>query len=259
MNGPPSALRPLAQPLRVPTPLARANRMLAQPIAALFLLLGVAPGQLSLQSLTLTLVGLLRMADGTWSHVVLGAGLVYLGLLADRADLLIMERKGRPSAWTAFLGLAVDRLVEVAVLVGLGVLTVLGVQGSPLPHLELLPPVWTLVVCAAAIGFLLATKALEATGETLLLRAHLLTTRRLPGTATLSTRQPARSALAIVAGRDETILLSCLSALTAQVDVGLLVILALQFLSFVEQLVLFRLRLRDAESEAGRILGPDFP
>src|SRR5207253_278500 len=119
---PDSVLRPPVQPLRVPTPLSRANRILAMPIGALFLVLGVAPGQLSLQSLTLTAAGLVRMADGDWWHVVLGAGICYLGLLADRADLLIMERKGRPAPFTAFLGAAIDRLVEVGLVVGLGAL-----------------------------------------------------------------------------------------------------------------------------------------
>jgi hypothetical protein len=258
VNGPP-ILRPPSQPLRVPTPLARANRLLAQPIAALFLVLGVAPGQLSLQSLTLTAVGLLRMADGTWSHVLLGAAIVYLGLLADRADLLIMERKGRPAPWTLFLGLAIDRLVEGAVVVGLGALVLLGVAQSPFPPLHLLTEGWTLVACAAAVGLLLGARALEAMAETLMLRTHLLATRRLPGTTQLSGRPPTRSFLAPMVGRDETILLACLAAAFNQMEVGLLVIAALQALAFLEQLVLFRQRLKDSESEASRILGPDYP
>jgi hypothetical protein len=60
-------------------------------------------------------------------------------------------------------------------------------------------------------------------------------------------------------GRDETILLACLAAAFNQMEVGLLVIAALQALAFLEQLVLFRQRLKDSESEASRILGPDYP
>ncbi len=251
-------LRPAPRPLRVPTPLARGNRILAQPIAALFVILGVAPGQLSLQSLTLTLVGLLRMADGAWSNVLLGAIIVYLGLLADRADLLIMERKGPPSSWTAFLGLAIDRLVEVAVVIGLGMLATTGIHGGPSVAV-VLPALWTVVACAAAAGLLLATRSVEALAETLLLRAHLLATRRLPGTAMLQNRPPPRSYLAPLAGRDETILLACLAAAFGQPELGLVVIAGLQLVAFFEQVVLFRLRLKEAEAEAGRILGPDWP
>ncbi|MEK6986057.1 MAG: hypothetical protein AABX89_06720 [Candidatus Thermoplasmatota archaeon] len=257
MSGP--ILRPAPQPIRAPTPLARLNRFLAQPLASFFIVLGVAPGQLSLQSFTLTLVGLARAADGSWPHVVLGAGFVYLGLLADRADLLIMERKGRPGLWTEFLGIAVDRLVEVSILVGLGALTVIGMPDAPVATLHLMSDGWTMVAASAAVGLLLATRAVEATGETFLLRAHLLATRRLPGTVPTSTRPPSRSQLAIVAGRDETLLLAALSALTAQPDLGLLAILGLQFIAFFEQLVLFRSRLRDPEAEASRLLGPDYP
>ncbi len=254
-----SVLRQPAQPLRVPTPLARLNRALAQPLASLFSALGVAPGQLSLQSLTLTAVGLLRMADATWGHVALGAAIVYLGLLFDRADLILMERKGRPTPFIAFVGLAIDRLVEVALLVALGVLTVLGVAGTPWRSLEILPHVWTLVACATAVGFLLATKAIEAMGETILLRTHLLVTRRLPGPTSLASRPPARSFLAPVTGRDETILLACLAATVGQIDLGLLLIACLQALAFFEQIVLFGKRLRDPEAEASRLLGADFP
>lgn len=241
-----------------PTPLTLLNRGLAQPIAFLFGILGFAPGQLSIQSFTLTAAALATMADGTWPHLLAGASLVYLGLLFDRADLLIAEKKGRPAPWTQFLGVAVDRLIEVALVVALGVLTVRGVKGSPIPPLAILSDGWTLVVCAATAGLWMARKALETHAETLLLRTHLLATRRLPGPSAIPRHPVAQPVLGRLAGRDESVLLWCLGVALSQLDVTLLVLASIQLVALVEGLVLFNLRLRDPEVEASRILGPDY-
>ncbi|MCA1810717.1 MAG: hypothetical protein LC623_01745 [Halobacteriales archaeon] len=243
----------------LPSPLAHLNRALARPIAFLFGTLGFAPGQLSIQSFTLTVAALATMADGQWPHLLAGAGLVYLGLLFDRADLLLAERKGRPSPWTQFLGIAVDRLIEVAIVVALGVLTVRGVRGSPIPHLTPLSDGWTLVLCAAAAGLWMARRALEHHAETMLLRTHLLTMRRLPGPSAIPRHRVAQPIIARLAGRDESILLWCIGVAFAQLDLTLIVLCVLQLLCVVEAIVLFNLRLRDPEVEASRILGPDYP
>jgi hypothetical protein len=241
-----------------PSPLTRVNRALARPIAFLFTLLGFAPGQLSIQSFTLTVAALATMADGQWPHLLTGALLVYVGLLFDRADLLIAERKGRPSPWTQFLGVAVDRLIEVAIVVALGVLTVRGVKGSPVPHLTPLTDGWILVVCAATAGLWMARRALESHAETMLLRTHLLTMRRLPGPSAMPRHRVAQPVIARLAGRDESILLWCVGVAFGQLDLTLILLCVAQLVCVVEALVLFNLRLRDPEVEASRILGPEY-
>lgn len=242
-----------------PSPLAQVNRALARPVALLFGALGFAPGQLSIQSFTLTAAGLATVAGGQGLHLLGGAAIVYLGLLFDRADLLLAERRGRPSAWTQFLGVAVDRIIEVALVVCLGVLTVRGVAGSPVPPLSLLSDGWTLVVCAATTGLWMARRALETHAETLLLRTHLLRMRRLPGPSAIPRHRVAQPLFSRLAGRDECILVWCVGVALAQLDLTLLVLGLVQAACLVEALVLFNLRLRDPEVEASRILGPDYP
>jgi hypothetical protein len=241
-----------------PSPLQLVNRALARPIAFLFGVLGFAPGQLSIQSFTLTTAALATMADGQWAHLVTGAGIVYLGLLFDRADLLIAEKKGRPAPWTQFLGVAVDRLIEVAIIVALGVLTVRGVKGSPFPVWAPLSDGWILVVCAATAGLWMARRALENHAETVLLRTHLLTTRRLPGPSAIPRHRVVQAVIGRLAGRDECLLIWCLGVVLAQLDIALLVLGSIQLVALLEGLVLFNLRLRDPEVEASRILGPDY-
>jgi hypothetical protein len=253
-----SHARPSAAQGPHPSPLAQLNRAAATPIASLFGILGFAPGQLSIQSFTLTAAALAAMSDGQWPHLVTGAALVYLGLLFDRADLLLAERKGRPAPWTQFLGVAVDRLIEVALVVALGVLTVRGVRGSPFPRLAPLSDGWTLVVCAATAGLWMARRALESHAETLLLRTHLLTMRRLPGPSAIPRHRVPRPAIGRIAGRDESILVWCIGLASSQLDLTLLVLGSVQLAALVESLVLFNLRLRDPEVEASRILGPDY-
>jgi hypothetical protein len=242
----------------LPSPLAAVNRALARPIAFLFGILGFAPGQLSIQSFTLTVAALATMADGQWPHLLTGAAIVYIGLLFDRADLLIAEKKGRPAPWTQFLGIAVDRLIEVAIVVALGVLTVRGVRGSPIPHLLPLSDGWILVACAATAGLWMARRALESHAETMLLRTHLLQSRRLPGPSAIPRHRVAQPVIARLAGRDESILLWCVGVAFAQLDLTLLLLCSLQVLCVLETLVLFNLRLRDPEVEASRILGPEY-
>jgi phosphatidylglycerophosphate synthase len=244
---------------RQPSPLTRLNAILARPLASFFLLLGIAPGQLSLQSFTVTAIGLVRMADGAWVHLATGAAIVYLGLLLDRADAIVAQRKGRPPAWGVFLGTAVDRMVEVALAATLGLLAVRGVTGLPLPVPDLLGHSWTLVLACGLAGLMMAVRALGAHSEVMLLRIHLLSTRRLPGPSAIPRSRPAQAVVERLAGRDETIALWCLGVALGQLELTILLLLALQAALLVERLVLFRLRLRDPEPEASRVLGPDYP
>jgi hypothetical protein len=235
------------------SPLVRFNRVLARPIAGLFGVLGFAPGQLSLQSLTITLAGLAAAANGASAQLAIGAGLVYLGVLADRADTIMAEKKGRPSAWTQFLGEGVDRLVEVALLAGLVLLWERHAQG-PLPAWTPMSEAWFLTLAAGLSGLFLVVRFLHASAETLLLRTHLLSARRLPGPQAIPRHRPVNPFIEAVAGRDEAILVWCVGVALGQLQAVLIALLALQVILFLEQLVLFRLHLRDPEVEASRIL-----
>src|SRR5690348_12045762 len=58
------------QPRRTTTPLAAFHRALCMPAAKLFGVLGFAPGQLSIQSVTFTVLGLATAADGYFPHLL---------------------------------------------------------------------------------------------------------------------------------------------------------------------------------------------
>lgn len=244
---------------RRPSPLVRLNRQLARPIAGAGMVMGIAPGQLSIQSLTFTIAGLARMADGQWKHLVVGSLLVYLALLLDNADTLIGQRKGRPGTWTLFLGLTVDRLVEVAIIVGLGVISVRSKDVWPIPAWEPFSASWILVLSTAAIGLMMASRSLQYAADSMLMREHLLKARRLPGPSAIPRYPPVYSVIERLAGRDETILLWCVGVALGQLELTLLVMVAFQALLLVERVILFNRRLRDPEVEASRILGPDYP
>lgn len=228
------------------SPLWHLNAALAQPIAWLFGLLGVAPGQLSLQSLTLTIVGLLRAADGEWAHLAQGAGIVYLGVLVDRADDLLAER-GTLSAWGRFLGLLVDRLVECALVVAMGWLA-LRSDATPWP----LATPHFLIVVATLLAVLLLAQLVSVYGDLLVLRIHLARTRRLPGPA--APAGDAAPALARLFDRDFLMLAWALGIVTQQVQVAAFVMLGAQLLVLAETVPLFWSRRRDPEPHAARVL-----
>lgn len=221
------------------------NAALATPIAWLFGMLGVAPGQLSLQSITLTAVGLLRAASGEWSHVAQGAAIVYFGALVDRADDLLAERSSM-TAWSRFLGLLADRLVECALVVALGWLALAGdVPAWPLatPHF--------LIAVAALLATLLLSQLVAVYGDLLVLRIHLARTRRLPGPAEAATDAPR---LARLFDRDFLLVAWTLGVVTQQVQVATLVMLGAQALVLLEAVPLFWARRRDPEPHAARVL-----
>jgi hypothetical protein len=243
---------------RIGTPLSSFHRALATPIAALFGVLGFAPGQLSIQSLTFTILGLVTAVDGQFAHMLAGGAMVYLGLLVDRADLVLTERRGSPGAWTMFLGLVTDRLVEVSLMIGLGILAVRGVEHPILPWMVLPRGVAPILAVAAGAAWL-GRRAIEQAAETMLLRAHLLETRRLPGPNSVQRHGPIRPYFGRLLGRDELVVVCALGLALGQVGLAILVVLAAQAVLFLEALVLFHMRLRDPEGEASRVLGPVYP
>jgi hypothetical protein len=237
------------------------NATLARPLATFFGLLGVAPGQLSLQSLWLTVVGLVRMASGEWSHVAQGALIVYLGLLLDRADFLLSEEKGRPAAWGTYLGLLVDRLVEASLVVGLGVLAAVGISGQPraLPAWDFLAPSDAVVLAVAALATMLVWRLAGAYADVLYLRTHLLVIRRLPGPSIISRRPQGIERLNRLFDRDMLVLAWLLGVVLAQVQLTLAVLFLAHLAALAESIVLFWHRRKDPEPQASRILGRDYP
>lgn len=238
-------------------PVGHLNRMLATPIAAVAFLLGFAPGQLSLQSLTLTLVGLLRMTDGQAFHILQGGLIAYAGILLDRADQLVMEKKGRPSTWTIYLGVVVDRMVEVALCAAAVFVAFAGV-GLPAPLVSLPAPAIAFVGAAMA-GLLLAHRALKTQCDVLVLRTHLLARQRLPAPVAVPRHRVARPFLGRVIGRDEWLLAWVVCIATGQAVLFMLAATALGVLWLLEGLVMLHRHLKDPEVLASKVLGPGYP
>jgi phosphatidylglycerophosphate synthase len=236
------------------------NALLARPVAAFFGSFDVAPGQLSLQSLTVSLVGLLRMASGDWGHVVQGALIVYGGLLLDRADHLMARKKGGLRSWGIFLGLIADRLVEAGLVIGLAVLAATGTHGQPsgLQPWEFVPTPWVLVLALGALAAMLCTRLVAAYSDLLALRSHLLTSRRLPGPSTLAGPTGAER-LGRIFDRDLLVLAWLVGTVLLQVQLTLVVLLLVHLLALGEAVALAWQRRRDPEPRASRVLSPDYP
>lgn len=241
-------LRP--RPERTPhSPLWHLNTVLATPLASFFGLLGIAAGQLSLQSVTLTSVGLLRAAYGDWAHMAQGAAIVYIGLLVDRADDVLQERGRTVTAWGRYLGLMADRLIDAALVVALGWLAITTDAGwSPLST-----PVF-LIVVASAMAALLLGRLANVYGDLLVLRIHLANTRRLPGPSAIPLRSQASPLLSRLLDRDFFVLVCVLGMATQQLQMAAFAILGTQALVVLEGFVLFFTRRRDPEPRAAHVL-----
>ena len=238
-----------------------ANTALARPLARLFGMLGFSAGQLSFQSLTVTVVGLLRLASGDWDHVVQGTLIVYGGLLLDRADHLLAEAKGRPPSWGLFLGLVVDRLVEVGLLVGLAALLANGISDVPSGLDHAWAPLsirWSLVLAVLTLATMLMWRLAGAYADVLYLRTHLLVVRRLPGPSILR-RPEGVERLNRLFDRDLLILVWLAGLVLMQLQLTLVLILAAHLAALVETMALYWQRRRDPEPQASRILGRDYP
>lgn len=244
---PPVDLRP--RPQRMPhSPLWHLNAQLARPLAAFFGLLGVAPGQLSLQSVTLTAVGLLRAAGGDWSHHVQGALIVYAAMLLDRADDLLGQTR-TVTAWGRFLGLMSDRLVEVALVVALGWLAVTSDAGAwPLETSTFL------IVLAVLVSGMLLARLGSAYGDLLILRMHLAGTRRLPGPSAIPREDQATALVSRLLDRDLFVLVWVVGVSLHQVQGAAFVLLGAQAMVAVESFVLFWSRRKDPEPHAAHVL-----
>lgn len=245
---PPVDLRPRPQRSQH-SPLWHLDALLAQPIAALFAILGVAPGQLSLQSVTLTAVGLLRAASGDRLHLVQGALIVYLGMLVDRADDLLAERTGKTvTAWARFLGLMSDRLVEVALVVALGWMALH--DRSPWP----LDTPTFLVLVAVLLASMLLARLAATYGDLLVLRMHLANARRLPGPSAIPRIEHAGPWLSRLLDRDLFVAGWVVGVIAGQAQLATLALLGAQVLVFLEGIALFWARRKDPEPHAAHVL-----
>jgi hypothetical protein len=234
----------------------RFHTALASPIASLFAGFGFGAGPLSLQSLTLSAIGILRLATGNWAHAAQGALIVYLGLLLDRADTLLAQRTQRPAAWGVFVGLVVDRLVEAGLLVALGLLALRGLAGVPAPLAHPFAPLSTpifLLLVGVGIALLLLVRLVQAYADLLALRSHLIVTRRLPGPS-LVRRPEAAERLGLFFDRDLFVVAWVVGVLLAQVQLTLLVVLVAHAIALVELVILFWRRRKDPEPQAARVL-----
>lgn len=246
---PPVDLRP--RPQRTPhSPLWHLNTLLATPLAAFFGLLGVAPGQLSLQSVTLTAVGILRAADGDWTHLAQGALIVYLAMLVDRADDELAARTGKPvTAWGRFLSLLADRLVEAGLIVCLAWLAVMTDAADwPLSTAHYL-----IVVAALAAGLMLARLA-ATYGDLLILRMHLANARRLPGPSAIPRLEQASPIVSRLLDRDFFVAVWVLGLLLKMLQPATFVLLGAQVIVLIEGFVLFWSRRQDPEPHAAHVL-----
>ncbi|MEK6976435.1 MAG: hypothetical protein AABY18_08860 [Candidatus Thermoplasmatota archaeon] len=240
-------LRP--RPQRTPhSPLWHLNAVLARPLAALFGLLGVAPGQLSLQSVTLTAVGLLRAAGGDWAHLVQGALIVYVAMLLDRADDLLAQSKS-VTAWGRFLGLMADRLIEVALVVALGWFALTTDAGTwPLASTTFL------LVLAVLVSAMLLARLAAAYGDLLILRMHLAGTRRLPGPSAIPREGQASPLLSRLFDRDFFVAVWVVGVIAQQLAPTAFVLLGAQAIVVIEGFVLFWSRRKDPEPHAAHVL-----
>lgn len=230
--------------------------MLARPVAVLFGSLGFAPGQLSLQSLTLSILGVLRMADGRVGHIWQGAAIIYVGLLLDRADDLIAARRGRIGTWPIFLDVMANRIVEALLIVTLGVLAVRA--ESAVPSWEPMSNPWFLVVLGATLAAMLLWHLAMTYGDLLALRTHLLVARRIPGPSNLAVDPPVLAYVTLVFDRDLFVLLWAAGAVLEQYQLTAVLLCAFYTAALVEAIVVVWRRRLEPETHAGRILATDY-
>lgn len=241
-------LRP--RPVRAPhSTLWHVNALLASPLAALFGALGVAPGQLSLQAVTLTIVGLLRAAQGDWTHQAQGALIVYAGLLVDRADDILQARHRSTSAASRYLGLLAERVIDVALVGSLAWLS----TRTPAGWQPLAPDAFLWLV-GAGVATLLMARLAALYGDLMVLRIHLATTRRLPGPSAIPRHDLHQPLVSRTLDRDFFVLVWVVGVGTLQLQAAAFVILAIQAAVLVEGFVLFFLRSKDAEPHAAHVL-----
>ena len=242
-------------------PLSTFNSWTARPFSYALWKLGFTPNQVSLLSLLVSVVGLLRAADGVWSHMVQGALLVHLGLVLDHADGQVARRSGKGSTFGMFLDMVIDRAVEIGLVLTLALAQWMGVRAVP----DLLPAPWEplgtpwfLVACIATVGAMMLWRFLGAYTDILYLRSFLLAQKRLPQPDLRPASLAKRPLVPWVFNRDWVLAIWAVGLVLGQVQGTLLLLLALHLLSCLEKVVVFTVRHRQPEADASRILAKDY-
>ena len=231
-------------------PLAALHSWMARPFSWALAGLRFSPNVVSLLSLLVSVAGLWLVAT---RQVAVGVALVYFGLILDHADGQVARRRGMGSTWGMYLDMAIDRVVEIGL--------ILALMSAP-PGLW---PSWApfasgpaAILAAATIGVMMLWRFLTAYNDVLFLRSHLMATRRLPAIDAAPARLIRRPIFPWVFNRDWVIVLWALGALAGQAQATILLLLALHALSCVEKMLVFSVRHRAPEGDASRILGPDY-
>lgn len=166
-------------------PFTVANAALAKPFSWALAAIGMSPNQVTVLSLLVSIGGLVLVAEGTLLLGVVGAVLVYLGLILDHADGQVARRTGRGSLFGMYLDSTLDRVVEAGMFLAILVAGVRGVAGwdeeAPWALLPL-SDVQTILLAAFTFAAVTMSKYVVTYSNVLFLRSHLLSGAPLPPT-----------------------------------------------------------------------------
>lgn len=242
-------------------PVGTFNSWTARPLSASLAALRLTPNHVSLLSLLVSLAGFALVATGAWRAMAGGALLVHLGLVLDHADGQVARRRGLGSTWGMYVDMVIDRIVEVGLIVAVAAAAAAGAAAAPGP----LPAPWTpmsvpvfLVVCSAALGTMMTWRFLSAYNDVLYLRSHLVQTQRLPAADAAPRSLARRPLIPLVFNRDWVLLFWVVGVAAGQIQATVLLLWLLHALVTVEKIVVFRVRHREPEGDARRILGKDY-
>jgi hypothetical protein len=160
-----------------------------------------------------------------------------------------------------YLDMAIDRVVEVGIVVATAIAALHGVSGRPdwLPVAwEPLETGWFLVACGATIGVMMLWRFLTAYNDLLYLRTHILQTGRAPGPTVVAKGLVRRPLVPWVFNRDWILLIWVVGVVAGQLQATVLLLALLHVLVSIEKMVVFAVRHKDPEGDASRIMGKDY-
>ena len=242
-------------------PLATVNSATARPLSAAFAAMRLTPNAVSVLSLLVSLGGCVMVATGRWTLMWGGALLVHLGLVLDHADGQVARRRGMGSTWGMYLDMAIDRVVEIAIVVAAAAAVAQGPRGLP----SWLPAPWAplgalafVVLCCGVVGAMMLWRFLTAYNDLLYLRTHMAAGKGPPAAGLKPKGLAKRPLVPFVFTRDWVLLIWVVGVVAGQLQPTVVLLGALHVLSCVEKMVVFRLRHADPEADAARILGRDY-
>jgi hypothetical protein len=240
-------------------PMSTLNSWTARPFAAAFAALRLTPNMVSFLSLATSLAGCALWAYPSARNLLLGALLVHLGLVFDHADGQVARRRKMGSTWGMYLDMLIDRIVEVAVVLGLLAASLAGparLAGLPAPW-QPLGTTGVALLAAGTMGAMQVWRFLNAYNDVLYLRSHLRETKRLPVPGQ-GAAQPKRPLVPIVLNRDLALLVAVVGAALGQPQATLGLLLLMHLQACAEKVVVFRLRHKAPEGAAAMVLGDEY-